>query len=226
MSTDIQFNEAAGSEITSEDYRALSVAAMTSLFLALLSIFSLLSIYLWVIPIVGVFVGIYALIQISRRSTELVGKGFAITGIVLSSLLLVTSISYSAYVYATEVPEGYRRIYYSQLQPEEGKVEQKVPPLAEQLDGQQVFIKGYIFPGKQRQGIKTFLLVRDRGDCCFGGNPKLTDRIQVNLADSERLKFSSRLHKLAGTFRLSKDPGTAVDANGAVYYYLDDGHLR
>ena len=76
------------------------------------------------------------------------------------------------------------------------------------------------------EGIKTFLLVRDKGDCCFGGNPKLTDRIQVTLADPERLQFDPYLHKVAGTFRLVKDAGQAVDATGEVYYHLDNSQLR
>lgn len=226
MSTNVQFTPAVDNDANVDRYRALCAAAVTSLSFAFLSIFALLSIYLWLIPVLGILAGIYALIQIKQRSSELTGRGFAISGIVISCLLLVLSISYAAYIYATEVPEGYSRIFYSQLQPEEGKVDQQVPPLAEELNGEQVFIKGYIFPGQQQKGIKKFLLVRDRGECCFGGNPKLTDRIQVTLADSERLKFSSSLHKVAGKFRLEKKPGDAVDATGSVYYYLDDGRLR
>ncbi len=226
MCANVQFTQAIEDEVHAQHYRALSVAAVTCLFLALLSVFALLSIYLLVLPVLGILVGLYALVQIKQRSAELTGRGFAIAGISISSVLFVLSLSYAAYVYATEVPEGYRRIGYSQLQPEEGKIDQRVPPLTEELNGEQVFIKGYIFPGPQQQGIKTFLLVRDRGDCCFGGNPKLTDRIQVTLADPERLQFSTHLHKVAGKFRLEENPGEAIDANGSVYYYLDDGHLR
>ncbi len=226
MCANVQFTQAIDAEVHAQEYRALSAAAMTCLFLALVSVFSLLSIYLLAIPVLGILVGVYALMQIKQRSAELTGRGFAITGITVSCVLFVLSLSYAAYVYATEVPEGYQRIDYSQLQPEEGQIDQLVPPLTEELSGEQVFIKGYIFPGPQTQGIKTFLLVRDNGDCCFGGNPKLTDRIQVTLADPERLKFSKHLHKVAGKFRLEKKPGEAIDANGSVYYYLDDGHLR
>jgi len=226
MVLDVQFNEAVDSDTGRGDYRALSIAAVTSLALGFVSACALLTIYLAIIPLSGILVGLYAVLQIAKRPRELTGRSVAIAGIVLSTVLLIASGSLAAYTYATEVPEGYQRIFYSQLQPEEGKIDQKVPPLAEKLDGEKVFIKGYVFPGKQRQGIKTFLLVRDKGDCCFGGNPKLTDRIQVTLSDPERLKFDPYLHKIAGTFRLVKDPGEAVDASGDVYYYLDDGQLR
>ena len=226
MSMNVQFSEAIDGDIAEEDYRALSVAAVTSVALGFLSACALLTIYLAIIPLAGILVGVYAMLQIKSRPKELTGRGIAMAGITLSFLLLILSGSVAAYIYATEVPQGHTRIFYSQLQPEEGKVDQKVPPLAETLDGEKVFIKGYVFPGKQRQGIKTFLLVRDKGDCCFGGNPKLTDRIEVTLADPERLTFDPYLHKVAGTFRLVKDPGVAVDASGKVYYYLDNGQLR
>ena len=226
MSMDVRFRDAVDHDASDGDYRALSIAAVTSLSLGFLSAFALLTIYLCVIPVAGILFGMYAIAQIHKRPGELTGRGVAIAGIILSAILLVVSGSFAAYVYATEVPEGYERIFYSQLQPEEGKIGQEIPPLAEAIDGKKVFIKGYVFPGKQRQGIKTFLLVRDKGDCCFGGNPKLTDRIQVTLADPERLRFDPYLHKVAGTFRLVKDPSEAVDASGEVYYHLDDGQLR
>ena len=223
---DVQLGEAIDVTESDNDYRALSGAAVMSLALAFLSALALFSLYLAVIPISGVLFGLYAVLQIRKHPSELTGRGVAIAGMILSFSLLVASVSVASYVYATEVPRGYERIFYSQLQPEEGKIGQKIPPLAEELDGKKVFIKGYVFPGKQRQGIKTFLLVRDKGDCCFGGNPKLTDRIQVTLADPERLRFDPYLHKIAGTFRLVKDPGQAIDAGGEVYYHLDDGQLR
>ena len=226
MSMDVQLGEAIDVTESDNDYRALSGAAVMSLALAFLSALALFSLYLAVIPISGVLFGLYAVLQIRKHPSELTGRGVAIAGMILSFALLVASASVASYVYATEVPRGYERIFYSQLQPEEGKIGQKIPPLAEELDGKKVFIKGYVFPGKQRQGIKTFLLVRDKGDCCFGGNPKLTDRIQVTLADPERLRFDPYLHKIAGTFRLVKDPGQAIDAGGEVYYHLDDGQLR
>ncbi len=84
-----------------------------------------------------------------------------------------------------------------------------IPSSAMALEGKKVFIKGYVYPGREMEGIKTFLLVRDQGDCCFGGNPKITDRIQVTLVDPLRLTYKPRLHKLAGVFHVR--PTTAVD---------------
>ncbi len=204
----------------------MCAAAVSSLFFGLLSGLSFLSPYLWLLPLLGIVLGLFALAQIRQRPQELAGRGLALAGIGLSAVMLAGSVTAAAYVYLTEVPEGYQRVSYAQLQPEEGQVGQLVPPLAEQLNGQQVFLKGYVFPGPQQRGIKTFLLVRDKGDCCFGGNPKITDRVQVTLADPHRLTFSSRMHKVAGTFRVDLSPAQAVDAGGEVFYYLDNSVLR
>lgn len=220
-------NETVEQDASYDSYRALCSAAVISLLFGLLSVCAFLSEYLCVIPIFGILLGVYALVQIKQRRGELTGEVFAYVGIALSLVLLASSAGYMSYIYFTEVPEDHDRIHYAQLQPEEGKADQRFPPFAEEIDGKKVFIKGYVFPGgAQQQGIKSFLLVRDRGDCCFGGNPKVTDRIQVTLADPHRLEFSPRLHKIAGTFRLSQEPRRAIDAPGALYYYLDDCILR
>ena len=226
MKADAHIDEISAGDPTYDEYRAMCAAAVTSLFFGLLSVLSFLSPYLFLLPILGIIMGLFALAQIRQRPRELAGRRIAVAGISLSSLLLAASMATAVYVYMTEVPEGYQRVSYAQLQTEEGQVGQLVPPLATDLDGQQVFIKGYVFPGTQRRGIKTFLLVRDKGDCCFGGNPKVTDRVQVTLADPNRLTFSSGLHKVAGKFRVDTAPARAVDADGRVFYYLDDCVLR
>ncbi len=225
MSTDVETTAPAGFGETYEGYRALCPAAITSLLFGLLSILAFLDVFLLLIPALGIMVGVYALLQIRDRPTELTGNNLAYVGIGCSAVLLAASAVFAVYVYMTEVPAGYTRISYRQLQPEDGVADQVYPPLAEQLNGKKVFIKGFVFPGPQKQGIQTFLLVRDKGSCCFGGNPKITDRIQVTLAN-QRLKFNSGTFKVAGIFRLEQKPKKAIDAGGACFYYLDDSVLR
>jgi len=117
------------------------------------------------------------------------------------------------------------RVSYVELQPEEGSRGQLFPPRAKELDGKKIFIKGYVFQGTQTHGIKQFLLVRDKGDCCFGANPTITDRIQVTLKDPLRLTRNLRINKVGGIFRL-KPSDNAVDAGGAVFYHLEADHLE
>src|SRR5262249_46999671 len=125
------------------DYRALSSAAMASLLMGLLSGVTFLSPYLAVLPLLGMVAGAWALIQIHRRADELTGRGLAWIGLALSAFSLVGGLASAAVIYTTEVRPGYMRISYSDLQPDESAPGEPIPPGARQLNGKQVFIKGY-----------------------------------------------------------------------------------
>ena len=99
-----------------------------------------------------------------------------------------------------------------------------VPDSAHEFDGKRVLIKGYALAGNRKDGIRVFILVRDKGDCCFGGNPKLTDRILVQLKPGHVFSYTDRLQKLAGFFRIR--PAQAVDVAGDVIYQLEDAEFR
>jgi hypothetical protein len=209
----------------SEEYRALSTPAVAALVLGLLSAFALFDWWLGLIPLAGLIMGIVALRKIRQQSDELTGRGLAIIGIILSAGFWLGGAGWLGYIQATECPADCKPIEYSILQPLPDEPPDRVPPDAKELDGQKVFIKGYVYPGSKQNGITQFLLVRDQGTCCFGGNPKLTDRILVKLADPEGFTFSGKLFKVAGVFRVT-EPTQAVDARGTVFYHLDQAMLR
>ncbi len=205
-------------------YRALSKAAVACLILALLSPLALFA-WLWtVLPFCGVLVGLYALHKLKSLPDELSGSGVAKVGLGVSALFLAAGPSWLTFEYTHEVPDGSERISYETLQPDINVPGEQIPPSALALDGKRVFIKGYVYPGQKNDGIKTFLLVRDQGDCCFGGKPKITDRIQVTLDDPLRLRFDKRLHGVAGVFRVL--PAPAVDGIGGIYYQLEADYLH
>jgi len=88
-----------------------------------------------------------------------------------------------------------------------------------------VFIKGYVYPDGQQYNIKRFILIPDMGTCCFGGQPKLTDMVEVTLRDPLRTVFERRKRRLAGT--LSVDLRLKpVSGLGGVYYRLDAEYVR
>jgi hypothetical protein len=161
---------------------------------------------------------------IYQNPEEFTGQRLALAGLAMASVFLAVGMATAGVVYATEVPEGYTRISYEGLQPDQDSPGQIMPPSALELDGKRVFIKGYVYPGAQQQGIKQFVLCRDNGDCCFGGSPKLTDMILVDLVDPLRLTYSRRLQRLAGTFRIKPAQGT--DGLGGVLYQLEADYLQ
>ncbi len=223
----MSYVEAGLSPVAEEDYsqyRALSVSAVASCLLGLLSITSFLGWALIVIPVVGLLVGLIALWRIRANPTELTGRTIAWAGIALSLAFMFGGAGYLTYDYVTEVPPGYARLSYAELQPDPDNPGELFPPSIEARDGERIFIKGYVYPGKQTSGIKQFVLCRDNGDCCFGGQPKLTDRVLVTLKGPLSLEYSTRIQRLAGTFRV--EPGRATDGLEGVIYHLDADYLK
>jgi hypothetical protein len=209
-------------------YRSLSVPAVVCLVLGVVSSTAFLFRDLWLvelIPLSGLLAGAVALRRFRTRPDAYVGRGFAFFGMAIAALCFAGSVGLAAYDYATEVPEGYDRITYDTLQPEAGAPETAIPDAALALDGQKVFIKGYAYQpaGGQQFGIKQFMLVRDKGDCCFGGNPKLTDMILVTLRGPLELEWSLRVQKLGGIFRVQAGP--SVDDLGTCVYHLDADYM-
>jgi hypothetical protein len=218
--TDLPRDDAVGDE----SYRALSGVTVAAAVLALLSPLAFIDWWLAVVPLFGLVLGAVALRDIAGRPAELTGRGITLAAVAASAVLLVGGLSYRAYVYATELPPGFARLAYADLQPAPGDPPTAVPETALQMDGRDVLLKGYMYPGKQQRGITQFLLVRDQGDCCFGGNPKITDRVLVTLVEPQSIDFTARLRKIAGRFAV-RPTGTAV-LEGGVLYHLENATVR
>ncbi|HVC93928.1 MAG TPA: DUF3299 domain-containing protein [Pirellulales bacterium] len=207
-------------------YRALNTLAVVSGVLGLLSALAIFDWTLAIIPLVGIFTGFLALRRIRANPEDYTGELVALAGSLLSALFLVGGLTWQAYDHLTEVPEGYRRINYDLLQPTAEAPYQVPPEQAQEFDGQKVFIKGYVYqPDKgEITGIKQFILVRDKGDCCFGGNPKITDMIMVRLKGKLEAKFDMRVRRIGGTMHVESDRG--MHGLGGVVYQLDADYLR
>ena len=208
-------------------YRAVSGTAIAAAVAAVLSPLAFFDWSLAVVPILGVVLGGLAYRTISRRPDEFTGRPLAIAAIVVSAVSLIAGLATLSRAYAAELPEGYERLNYGMLQPLPGDPPDMVPDSAQSMNGRNVLLKGYMYPGKQQTGITQFLLVRDQGDCCFGGNPKITDRVLVQLKDPGHPKgvdFSSRLTKIAGRFVIR--PMGAPGLDGGVLYHLEDAFAR
>ncbi|MEM7317350.1 MAG: DUF4190 domain-containing protein, partial [Planctomycetota bacterium] len=198
------------------------VAAMV---LAIISFSSLLFVRLVFIPIIGAFLGFRAIKIIKERSHELTGLGLARVGTGLCIILTIASIAWDRYVWYTEVPEGYERISFSQLQPDKDVPESPIPPFAKTMDEKRIFVRGYMYPDETSGPQRRFVLVPDMGTCCFGGQPALTDMIEVTLKDPLYITYSQRMRRLGGTLKVDerKKPVSGLDG---VYYQLDADYLK
>jgi len=206
-------------------YQSVSRGAVASLVLGLLGLLSFFFIGLLLFPIVSLLLGIGALLSIRKYPGELLGKPVAWSGIALATGTLATAPAYHAYIYATEVPPGYDRIAFSTLISPKGLPD--LPPSeALALDGQQVFVKGYIHPtSMDSPRAKKFVLVPDLGTCCFGGQPPLTHMIEVTLSGDNFATKSMRKQKLAGTLHVNRTL-KPIDGLEGVYYTLKADYIH
>jgi hypothetical protein len=222
-------------------YRAISrsailsaVMAVVSLPLVALALFSAAFQYGDAVPIgslgavlalFAVILGISGLSTIRRYPNEYTGKRLAATGLVSGSILLLLGATVSAYTHLTEIPDGYEPISFDgDLKPDPDRPDLPISPKAIELSGKPVFIKGYMHPGVASSGkVDHFILVRDFGTCCFGGQPKPTHMIEVYIPDSvDRIAYSTRTIKLAGTFMLADRPVQSLGLQGVWYHMQAD----
>jgi hypothetical protein len=201
-------------------YRALSRGAVFALVLAVLSIPLAFSVAMLVVPLIATVIGLLALIKIRRYPDELTGAPVAMLSALLGVVVFLGGSARHAWIYAHELKPGYVRTSFSDLQPVRERPELPVSPAAIRLNGKKVFIKGYVYPDGQGDGIKRFVLVPDLGTCCFGGQPKLTDMVEVTLRDPLRVSYSRRRLKLHGILKVDTTLKPVSGLNG-VYYQLD-----
>jgi hypothetical protein len=207
-----------------EAYRTVSAAAVVACVLGIVSITALADYWaLKAIPVMGLVAGLVASRQIAKYPDELSGRKAALIGVALSAVFLTFGSGLSWWTYVAELPDGYERIGYEMLKPV-AAAPNAPPPEAVALDGRRVFIKGYMYPTDQTEGVRRFVLCRDNGDCCFGGQPPKSDMVFVELVDPLDTKFTSQVRKVAGTFRVAGMRSSEVKQD--VFYRLEADYIQ
>lgn len=205
-----------------ESYQAVSRAAVVGIILGIFGFVSIWFVPLIAIPVIGLIASILGFQNIRKFPGELTGKPIALAGLALNGLLCIGAPALHTYVYMTEVPDGYERISFTQLK--SPIVEFDFPPeTALQLDGKQVFLKGYIHPTSiASNAARSFVLVPDLGTCCFGGQPKLTHMVEVTLTGDNFAKYAMRQVKLAGTLKVDHQLKPIPSLQGVFYQLKAD----
>lgn len=220
MSAEIQMTSAA--DAVDFPYRTISRAAIISVFFAILSALGLVPTFepmlaLGVIAIIAAIIGIRA---VKRYPNEYSGHSLAMVGLIASLVILIGGVSMHRYIYLTEVPDGYDRVPFYELQNPQSETRDQPTELAFEINGKPVFIKGYIHPSSGGGMLRQFVLVPDLGTCCFGGQPKSSDMIQVTLVGGQTVKAGLKRRKLAGKFLVTPAPQTVTDFDKHVFYQL------
>ncbi len=229
LDEDQLFSSSSG-EIDSSAYRSLSSWAVGCLVLSLvgLALFALLGpdgfVLYAPILIAGVLFGAMGLYRVRRHGFELTGEKVARVGLVLNTTIFLVGGIWAAVVYLTEVPEGYDRISFYTLDSEGASASSPISAEVAKYDGKPVFIKGYVHPGVNGLGnISRFVLVGDLSVCCFGGQPKPWDMVEVDLKPGHELTYDMKRHRLWGTMSIDTTPHMAV---GSTKEAMGDKQLQ
>ena len=174
----------------------------------------------------GIPVAVFALIlslvavrTIRKSEGSVGGMGLALIGLTLSSLSVVGGTVKFAVDYSTECPEGYERVNFPRQIAEREFIyiggKRAVQPDVQELLDREIFLKGYMYQTRSTRNRRDFVLLKDSGECCFGGDPAPNDMIQVSLADDlPAVNFSAfQMVSVAGILRA--DP--AAPEGQAVY---------
>ncbi len=219
-------------------YRPLSTGAITALVFGVLSSLTFVAgrdslqacLMMCPIPVLGIFIGLRALAKIRSNPDQYSGGKLALVGVMTSAIGLVGGLSYSGFVYATEVPTGYARTSFTEFRPDEVELRGKiaVPRDIQALDGKQVFIKGYMRGDSTpvRHNVRNFLLVRDNNQCCFGdlSSVKYFDQVMVNTIGSLNTDYSTGLFRVGGTLHVN--PNNAIRGVGYPVYTLEADYIK
>ena len=205
-----------------EVYQSVSQAAVASLVLAVFGLTGFIFVPMVVLPIAGFIFAWLAFRAFRKFPGEYLGRPLAIAGGTLCGLTLIAAPTWHTYVYLTEVPEGYTRVDFGSFLSNPGRPDEPTQAAID-LDGQQIFIKGYIHPTSMDSlQAKRFVIVPDLGTCCFGNQPPLTHMIEVALTGDQYATKSYRRQRLAGTLRVNQSLKPIEGLTGVFYQLKAD----
>jgi len=212
-------------ETVETSYRSLSGIAVASVVFGVLSAATFLDWSLAAVPVIGIVLGWVALRRIRRNPEESVGRNWAVAGIALSAGFWIGGYTWMTYAYFHQTPAGYLSISYKDLQPPPDRPDLRVSEAAEMLDKRKVFVWGWMYPGRQKSGIREFLLINDPGTCSFcAPQPRPTELIRVKLAAHLSIEYTTRQIGVGGEFTVHSDPND--QAMGGLVYQIEADCFR
>jgi hypothetical protein len=192
--------------VTEFDYHPVPPLVPVSAAFVLLSLTAFLWDVLLVVPVVGFLLALVAIWQVKISRGAYGGLKLATVSAVLIVVLAGTAVGFHTYNFATELPPGLQRVNFPRdiaAKPIGSKDGQPlVDPEVKQLDGAAVFLKGFMYPTRETRDLKSFVLCKDSGDCCFGGQPKPTDMILIEMKEGQTINYRAGLVAVGGDFRI------------------------
>ncbi len=220
--------QAIKNEIDTIQYRTVSKSAVVCVVFAILGLLSFSFPIFVFLPLLSIGYGLLAMYYFRRFPDQLSGRIATKMAMIVSGIVLVSSVSMHAYVYATEVPDGYQRISFYDLKPKKNS-RTMFSKKSDDYDGEKVFLKGYVRPGMKKNQLKKFILVGDFGSCCFGGNPEITDVVAVSITnEDDYVNYGYRLRRIGGDFKIHRHRPKSVQEKDLPYviYEIDADYVK
>ena len=203
-------------------YRPIPVLVPISMGFVFLSLVAVLMAELLVVPMVGATLAFIARRQIRSSGGNLSGGWLALASLISQVVMTISFAAMHVHSFATEVPAGFERVNFTADISNKGFTNLGgvlgIHPDVQKLVNQKVMIKGYMYPTKTMDGLTSFVLCRDSGACCFGGQPKTTDMILVHMKGENLARFRPGLVAVSGVFRAEP----TVDETGLQPVYQLD----
>ncbi len=209
------------------EYKTISKASVACIVFSMMGLLAFMFTSFVVLPFLGLCFGFAALLSFRKFPDQLSGVVATKVAMAVSAVVLFSSIAMHSYIYATEVPEGYQRISFYELEPKHNSPTM-YSAKAKEHDGNAVFVAGYVRPGLKKNRLKKFILVGDFGSCCFGGNPKLTDVIAVTIKSDDHVNYGYQKRRIGGQFKLHAQRPKSVQEKDLPYvlYEIEADYIK
>ena len=194
-------------------YAPVSPLAPITVFLGMVSILCFLHHIFVPVAFFGLVLGLVALRRISKSNGEIRGKVMTLIGILMCVGFGACGLWYQVHLYENELPPGHIRVNFPRDISAHEFIESKsgrrsIPEPVKALLGKKIFIKGWMMPSRRLQGLTTFILIKDSGDCCFGGDPAAYDHIEVTLLGGKKTdSYDSAMIYVTGILNANPDVG-------------------
>lgn len=186
-------------------YRAISVLAVIAFVFSLFTPLMLMSNWFVLFPLIGMLCGLFGLYNILSCPFDYTGRNFALTGIIFSLVLGIGAAGWGLYNYYFYVPYGYTAVNFLDMRPDPKT--NKLPEFLQELgrENRKIYLKGYMYPGRQMAGIEDFMFVRTVAHCKFCSpeqNPY--DMISVHCGGDLRVPFKTRPINVGGVLYINE----------------------
>ncbi len=204
-------------------YQAINPLSVGSVALGVLSALAFFHWAFLLLPLAGVLLGAAGWVNLAKVGGARVGIYLSCLGICLSLVLGVGLYGLSIYRYYHMVPTGYLLVDYSVLESDDPN--KPFPDAAKALEGERIFIRGYMYPSRKQTGLKTFIMSRDNGVCQYcTPDPKITDQVFIELTGERQAAFTTQLIGVGGVFSMKfEDPKKKY---GGIVYHIEADYLR